>query len=78
VYDEALTPKFPLPVEGPIDALDSTASGWLFASYFAPVAGKTSMEVGRINAWNVSTGATVELKVRGPLRAPLCGMLCYF
>jgi hypothetical protein len=84
VYDEALTPKFPLPVEGPIDALDSTASGWLFASYFAPVAGKTSMEVGRINAWNVSTGATVELKVRaaagqrcsGEVRRAVLGPLC--
>jgi WD40 repeat protein len=53
-----------LDTAGNIDCL-STCGSWLFASHFAVVPGKTSMEVGMITAWSTSLGQKFDIKTAG-------------
>ncbi len=63
MYNEAMALVGELVVEGNINCIDAT-DGWVFASYYAEVPGRTSMEVGLIRAWNVPTSAMFDLRVR--------------
>lgn len=64
IMNEQLTVGSILETQGTVDAM-ATCGSWLFASHFALVPGKTSMEVGMLTAWSTASGQKHDIKAAG-------------